>query len=50
MLLEHAVQRRHDLLDRRVIEVVLGVDRCEPGRHQQPVAVAQRDVQGDGES
>ena len=49
MLVEDVFQRRHDPLDRWMIEVVLGVDRGESGGDEQSVAVAQRDVQGDGE-
>ena len=50
VLVEDAVQRRHDPIDRRVVEVVFGVDRGEPGGDEQTVAVAQRDVEGGGEA
>jgi hypothetical protein len=50
MLFEDAVQRGHDALDRRMVEVVFGVDRGEPSGDEQPVAVTQRNVQGDRES
>ena len=50
VLLEHTVQRRHDPIDRRVVEVVFGVKWREPGGDEQPVAVAKRDVEGGGEA